>query len=128
MKAHEYFMRMIAIQAGDWEGSKEKYRNIATTPLLASRDGAIQSIKTREIGIAAIELGAGRKQQSDEIDHSAGFIFLKKVGDEVRKGEEVVLIQANNTNRFDVVKEMLSRCIEIGNDSPRQLPMILEEW
>ena len=127
-KAHEYFMRMISIQGGDWERSKEEYANSQVSIVHAEQDGIIQSFKTREIGLAGIELGAGRKQQNDKIDYTAGFTFLKKVGDEVRKGEQLLLIHSSNMQSPDYLKRLLSECIEIGHDIPKQQPLILEEW
>ena len=127
-QAHEYFLRMIGAQGGDLLASKEKYKVFPDDFVCADRDGFIASFKTREIGIAAVELGAGRKQKEDVIDYVAGFTLLKNVGDEVRQGDAVVRVQASTDARFGRVRQLLLSTIEIGDAAQAALTMILEEW
>ena len=52
------------------------------------------AIDAEKIGIAAHELGAGRKIKSDPIDPAVGLILYGKVGDEVEAGEPLLQIHA----------------------------------
>ena len=49
----------------------------------------------------AIDIGAGRKKKEDKIDHSAGFVFHKKVGDPVKKDEQLVTLFTNKEESID---------------------------
>ena len=44
----------------------------------------------------SVFLGAGRIKKEDKIDSSVGFIFSKKVGDEVKQGEILGYIHVND--------------------------------
>ncbi len=69
--------------------------------------------------MTAVDIGAGRKKKEDVIDHSAGFVFHKKVGDSVKKGEPVLTIHTNNESSVNGAMDRLKRVISIsGNRSP----------
>ena len=52
-----------------------------------TRDGGVAQLRALPAGIAALELGAGRRSKGDEIDHAVGVVLLKKRGDSVSQGE-----------------------------------------
>lgn len=55
--------------------------------VIANKSGYISSMDAEQIGNAAAVLGAGRISKTDNIDHSAGIILNKKVGDRVENGD-----------------------------------------
>ena len=69
--------------------------------------GYISKIKAEEIGKAAMIIGAGRATKEDEIDHAVGIRILKKVGDEVEKGEKLAEIYYNSNKNLEDSKKML---------------------
>ena len=69
--------------------------------------GYISKIKAEEIGKAAMIIGAGRATKEDEIDHAVGIRILKKVGDEVEKGEKLAEIYYNGNKNVEDSKKML---------------------
>lgn len=54
---------------------------------VATESGKITLIDTGAIGLAAVELGAGRKIKGEKIDHAVGFVLQVKIGDRVEKGQ-----------------------------------------
>src|SRR5699024_3174964 len=66
----------------------------------APEDGYIQSIDAYKIGLASLELGAGRKAKNDEIDPLAGIILNKKVVDPVESGEPLLTCLTNDETRL----------------------------
>ena len=70
--------------------------------LLAPRDGVVAAIDAKEIGLASVGLGAGRRTMDDAIDPGAGFRLHCKVGDNVEKGQALCTAFANDASCLDV--------------------------
>jgi thymidine phosphorylase len=49
-------------------------------------------METWRIGMIALELGAGRRRQDDEVDASAGIALIASVGDQVREGDVLAVL------------------------------------
>jgi len=86
-RAAERFAQMVAALGGpaDFVERPEKYLPAApiVREVYPERAGIVQSIDTRAIGIAVVELGGGRRQASDAIDPAVGFTGLAALGAEV---------------------------------------------
>jgi pyrimidine-nucleoside phosphorylase len=89
----------------------------------AGAAGFIEKIDALEIGMASKLLGAGRKTKTDPIDHSAGILLKKKVGDAVQKGEPLAVFYSDGDRRkFDPAKTKFIDACTIGDrqmDPPR---------
>jgi len=70
----------------------------------APRPGYLSEINARAIGLAAVELGAGRARKSDAIDHAVGFVVHHKVGEAVKKGEPLFTVHANDEAKLKAAK------------------------
>jgi thymidine phosphorylase len=70
-----------------------------------------------------IELGAGRMKYTDVIDPKAGFIFFKKVGDELKQGDLIAEIHTDKDNSDYFITKFL-KSIEISDSKPEQLPLV----
>jgi thymidine phosphorylase len=80
----------------------------------------------RAVGIAAWRLGAGRARKEDPVSAAAGIECLKKLGEEVERGEPVLELHSDDPGRFDSAVEALADAVEIGPEAPEATPMILE--
>ena len=94
--------------------------------LKASRSGFISAIQTETIGLALIELGAGRKTTNDHIDPTAGVEMLVRIGDELSAGAPLCRIFANSDSTFATVERLLVRAIEIDEIPPEPISLIAE--
>lgn len=63
--------------------------------VFASEEGYISRIDNLEIGIAAMQLGAGRATKEDVIDMAAGIIVRAKVGEKVAVGTKLADVYTN---------------------------------
>ncbi|KHE67904.1 pyrimidine-nucleoside phosphorylase [Halobacillus sp. BBL2006] len=72
----------------------------------ASKGGYVSAIDAESIGIAAMYLGAGRATKDDEINHGVGITLNKKIGDEVKEGEALVILHSDNENANDSIKKV----------------------
>ncbi|MDZ5712065.1 pyrimidine-nucleoside phosphorylase [Jeotgalibacillus haloalkalitolerans] len=82
--------------------------------LPAKTSGKISRIIADNVGTAAMWLGAGRATKESEIDLAVGLLLQKKVGDEVKEGESLVTIYANDLTEVEKVKAKLYESIEIS--------------
>jgi thymidine phosphorylase len=65
--------------------------------------------------MAALELGAGRMTKEDIIDHKAGIIFHKKIGDATRKGEELAELYSDSKDKLKSAKARVIKAVEYSN-------------
>lgn len=124
-KAIEKFKVMLKNQGGDSSvvDHPEKLPLASyQIELPAKQTGYIAEIVADEIGLAAMQLGAGRATKEDNIDLSVGIMLHKKVGDRVEQGEPLLTI---HTNRLDIdnIKQKLYDNIKIA-DHATKLPLI----
>jgi len=55
-------------------------------PLGSSRDGCVEYIDTRAVGLCVVRLGGGRRHVGDRIDHRVGLSDLCNVGEKCQQG------------------------------------------
>ncbi len=91
----------------------------------APRAGVIEHINAEQVGLAALELGAGRHKKEDDIDHAVGLVFRKKRGAAVEKGEAILDIHHNGNGVDDCVAR-LTKAIRIGDGPAEDKPLIIE--
>ena len=100
----------IAAQGGDTSvlGDPPSFRPAAMSDsVTAPRSGVVSAIDAREVGLAAVDLGAGRGQKGDPIDHAVGIVLHAKVGDEVEAGDSLLTIHANDKAQCAAARERL---------------------
>ncbi|MCO6552574.1 MAG: pyrimidine-nucleoside phosphorylase [Gilliamella sp.] len=118
-KAIEKFKTLIEAQGGD-SSVVDHPEKLASAPyqiaLAALKSGYVSKIIADQIGIAAMQLGAGRATKEDIIDPAVGIVLHKKVGDKVTEGEALLTIHAN-TDKLDTIKQKLYDNITISDNA-----------
>ncbi|OCG71501.1 pyrimidine-nucleoside phosphorylase [Gilliamella sp. Occ3-1] len=118
-KAIEKFKTLIEAQGGD-SSVVDHPEKLASAPyqiaLPALKSGYVSKIIADQIGIAAMQLGAGRATKEDIIDPAVGIVLHKKVGDKVTEGEALLTIHAN-TDKLDTIKQKLYDNITISDNA-----------
>jgi pyrimidine-nucleoside phosphorylase len=125
--AFQKFVDIVAEQGGNtaYLFHPETYPAASTSAgLIARESGFIQSMDSYEIGMTAVELGAGRIRKEDIIDPASGIVFHKKVGSYVEKGETIADVHTNKSALMSDSLERLSAAIQIGEERPTIQPMI----
>lgn len=97
-----------------------------TAMLVADRSGYITRIDAMEVGKAASILGAGRDKLGGSIDHSAGIILNKRIGDRIEEGEALATLQAKSLDHAQAGMEYLFRAVTIGDEQPEEKNIILK--
>ncbi len=93
------------------------------------QSGYISTLDARQVGLAAVELGAGRRAREAHIDPAVGFIFSRKVGDYVTRGDPLFAIHANDGQRLERAREDVLRAYhwsEVPTSPPPHVYRIIE--
>ncbi len=129
-RAMEKFLQIAHAQGADisYLEHPEKYPQAQKIQTLkADQDGYISHMDTFEIGMASVNLGAGRLRAADSVDAQAGIVLSKKLGDKVSIGETLMTIHTNKPERVKSVLQQLGQAIKITTASPVIPPLILKE-
>ena len=105
-KAYDKFLEIVKLQNGEtfYLENPEKYPPTKySEPIFAEKTGYLEKVDNYQIGMSALELGAGRMTKADKIDPGAGIIFKPKIGDRVKKGEEIAILYSNKKNKIDEI-------------------------
>lgn len=90
----------------------------------AQEEGYIYSIDAYSVGMAALEIGAGRRSKEDRIDPVAGIILRKKLGDRVKKGETLALLHTNNSTYMKTAEALFQKAVAIAGEIPQIDPLL----
>jgi pyrimidine-nucleoside phosphorylase len=90
----------------------------------AAEGGTITAVDPRPLGQAVIEMGGGRRQLGDAIDHSVGFVVTARPGMSVTAGQPVASVFARDAVGIEVGMQALRSAIRYGPADP-PLPLIL---
>lgn len=90
----------------------------------ADESGYITGIDAEKLGLAAIELGAGRKKKEDTIDPAAGLVLSEKIGDFVEKGDCLVEIHAGTNARIEEIEKMIKESFTLEPVKPKDQKMV----
>jgi pyrimidine-nucleoside phosphorylase len=129
-KALGLFLDNVKRQGGDVGGMMDlrgRHRSAFSLGIAAASEGYIHSIDAFAIGLAGISLGVGRNTTSDPVYPDVGFIFDKKAGDRVKRGQKILTMYGKDESSLSAVREDVERSIRIGLDPPPRRPLILEE-
>jgi pyrimidine-nucleoside phosphorylase len=129
-EAYKKFITMVKIQHGktDVIENSSKYPKSKFYETISAQNGYLSSVNNLEIGMAALELGAGRMTKEDIIDHKAGIIFWKKIGDLTKKGEVLAELYSDSKDKLKIAKERILRAVEYSNkkvSSPKLIKKII---
>lgn len=110
--AFETFKKFIVAQGG----SEDEVLHPEKLPqaqyvedVISTQSGFVQKIQTEEIGRISLLLGGGRETKESEIDLTVGVVLNKKRGDEVKAGDVLATIHANDREKL---KQAMKRLLE----------------
>jgi len=127
-RALDVFRRFIAAQGGDPRVCDD-YSLLPAAPqrveFTASASGFVSEIDTFMVGLAAIDIGAGRRKKDDAIAFGSGFIFHVRAGDKVEKGQTLVTVHSDLPERTPGALERLDRAVRVGPRPAGKRKMVL---
>ncbi|MCY3599114.1 MAG: thymidine phosphorylase [Gemmatimonadetes bacterium] len=126
--ALERFARLIEVQGGDPAVADEP-RRLPSAPIrepFRSPGSGWLDVHAREVGLAAVELGAGRRRVEDAVDPRVGFEFHRRAGDRVSEGESLLTVHAADDASAAMAARRLTDAIRISPEPSASQPLILE--
>ena len=79
----------------------------------------------KECGKISVNLGAGRVKKEDSIDKAVGIVLNKKISDQVKKGDILAFIYANDEEKGNQAVENLREVYEISKEPVKKEDIIL---
>ena len=92
----------------------------------APADGVVSRVGALAVGIAALELGAGRRTKADAIDHSVGVLCFAKRGDAVLAGDELAEVHARDEASAAAAVEAVLAAYTIADEAPPERGIVLD--
>ncbi|MCJ7457672.1 MAG: thymidine phosphorylase [candidate division Zixibacteria bacterium] len=122
------FRQLVSQQGGDPE-IIEDYSLFPKTnyqiEVKSEGEGYVNTIETKEIGLAAVELGAGREKLDSDVDLDVAILIKKKIGDSVKKNEELAKILANDFEKGKKAEERIKKAYKITRQKTKRLKKVL---
>ncbi len=128
-EAYDKFKELVKAQGGDINviDQKDLLPNTQFSESYKSKsEGFISDLNALDIGLASVKLGAGRETKASVIDHGAGIVLKKKIGDYVKKDEVLAVLYSSNRSNFIKANEFMDLAYKISGDKPITKPLILK--
>lgn len=109
-KAFDKFTEIVKHQGGDLRfiNNPDFYpKSKFSEKMFAPKNGYLSMINNYEVGMAALELGAGRKTMDDRIDPKAGIIFYPKIGSQINKGDVIAELYSDNKGKLELARNKI---------------------
>ncbi|NTU19361.1 pyrimidine-nucleoside phosphorylase [Brevibacillus sp. HB1.2] len=126
-KAVDKLAEMVEAQGGNkqdvYDLSRLSQAKIIHT-VTAEQDGFVSAIDAEAIGHASVVLGAGRLTKEMPIDLAVGLVLHKKRGDQVKAGEVLVTIHANEEHLLQNALKEMEGAFQISTAIDGEQPLI----
>ena len=116
--AYKKFIELVKNQNGNLNKIKISKKVLT---IKSNKQGYIKNINALELGEIARILGAGRLNKEDKIDFEVGIVLTKKVGDYVRKEEELLKLYVNEKT---VSEQQILDCFTITREKQEKTKLI----
>ena len=128
--ALERFARMVAALGGPTDFCERPARYLRAAPVRlevkAPRTGWVTGMAMRDIGLALIVLGGGRRVATDAIDHAVGMADFVQVGQRLALADTLAVVHAASADAAQACAQALLEHIHIGDAAPATAPVLIE--
>ena len=118
-KAAEVFAHMVREMGGPGDLFAKPFHYMPSAnvvrDIVATENGFISAMQTRDIGMAVVSLGGGRLANGQDIDHSVGFDCIQHVGTKVSKGDVIARVHAKTDQEASLATEKYVASIELSD-------------
>ena len=127
--AAERFGRMVYALGGplsfveDWRRFLPEATVILEVP--SPKAGIVQAMDGEALGLAVVDLGGGRRVESDRVDPAVGLTDVVPLGTQVQKGQPLLRIHAAREEQAAAAAQAVLAAITIGA-APAEVPLVLE--
>ncbi|MBW7981544.1 thymidine phosphorylase [Enterobacillus tribolii] len=123
-KAADVFGRMVAAQGGpsDFVEHYDRYLPQATLskPVFAAQEGIVSAMDTRELGMAVVGMGGGRRRASDAIDYSVGLTDMIRLGEKADAQRPLAVIHAEDEESWRQAAAAVQAAVTLSDSAPEE--------
>ena len=123
--AYAMYERWVRTQGGDPDEAALPEAPFVRE-VFAQGAGYVRSLGALRIGLAALHLGAGRREKDDPVDHAVGVVCVKKRGDAVEPGEPLAEIHAQDERSAGEAAKDVLAAYELAAEPPRARSIVLD--
>ena len=124
-RALDRYEQWVRAQGGDPDPDVLEQAPVRTV-VAAPRDGVVTRVHALDVGIAALELGAGRRTKTDPIDHAVGVLCFAKRGDRVLAGDDLAEVHARDEISAGRAAAQVLAAYELGDTAPPEQGIVLD--
>lgn len=123
-KAAEVFARMVAALGGPADFMERSADYLPAAPVVVSclpeNAGVVSDMNARDVGVAVVGLGGGRRRASDNINYAVGLSDVCSLGDEVGPDQPLAMIHAADEAAAEAARVELLAAIRLGGEASPQ--------
>ncbi|MET8360470.1 thymidine phosphorylase [Micromonospora sp. NPDC005171] len=123
-RAMDSWRAMIRAQGGDPDAPMPTAAEVEV--VRADRDGYVAAVDAYAMGVAAWRLGAGRARKEDPVSVPAGVVLHKRPGDEVRAGDPLYELRAEDATRIPAALTEAADAVRIESTAPAATSLVIE--
>ncbi len=116
--AAERFARMVEFLGGPSDLIEDPGKHLPAAPVvhpaLPEQPGVITAMDLRRIGLAVVQLGGGRRDPADRIDHGVGLSEVAGLGEAVGPERPLALVHARSREAAEAAGRTLRDAITLG--------------
>lgn len=133
-RAAEVFGRMVTALGGPADFVERPRHHLRAAPVVLpvhpEASGVVTGHATRDLGVLVIELGGGRRKDTDPIDHAVGLADIAAPGEAVghNEGERpLAVVHAASAEAAALAARRIRELVRVGETAPDPVPLVTEE-
>lgn len=132
-RAADFFARMVESLGGPSDIIENYQDHLELAPkrveIHPEHIGVVKAINTRDLGIAVIELGGGRRKTEDVIDHSVGLGAVAAIGETVGPSERpLAVIYGTDDAKIERAAKLIRNAYDLAPSGTKiDVPPIVKE-
>ena len=126
--AAERFARMCAALGGPSDLLDDPARHLPRAPhaleVFPAAPGHVTAVAVRDVGLAVLELGGGRRREDDAIDHAVGLVDVAGLGEEVGPGgRPLAVVHARDAGAAERAAAQVRAAFAVGAAPAASAPL-----
>lgn len=127
-QAAEVFAKMVAALGGPPDLLENHAAHLPKAQfqrdIPATQSGFVAGIETRDIGLAVVELGGGRRVSSDQVNPAVGLTRLAPLAAKVEVGDPIAVVHADNDAAADRAAAQVLSAYRFTDEPPQAQPVL----
>ncbi len=129
-QAAERFGKMVYALGGPLSFVDDWRRFLPEAPVIrevvAEQAGCVTAINGETLGLAVVDLGGGRRVETDQVNPAVGLTDVVRLGEQVAKGQPIAVVHAAREEQADAAAKMVQGAMTFGAEAPKDQPLTIE--